>query len=1012
MATGIYSIVLGVVGAIIGAVVTRTPQGAMIGWTIGSTLGAVGEMVFAGTDTVVTKGPRIFDLAIQTSNYGMDIPKVYGISRFAGNVIWAADLREKRKIRHLDGDAEFWEYNYYANFAIGLCEGEIAGVQRIWMDGKLWLDLRNSLELGTTVTSSIQRGDRYAVYPGSETQTADPTIVSFLGADETTAYRGLAYIVFNDLPVRNYGNRVPEVTVEVIANGVSDNEDWEFSLNHSPLGICLDKNFNLITATNTGGALVRVHDGISSTILSSFNPGIPDDAAYTLRGCMVINDDLWVSWTHQTGSLKGYLRKMKGISAAVDKDYELDTTTWIGDFTYYNNKFIIANGGSGKTVAYKLESGSMNQRWSVAQLDSGSRGLTVDADGNLLECNYNGNEIRKRSGLRGALSATLDVSPSAPSAMYYERNYDVMVVVDSSGEITVYDGFTTTIKQTGRMSTTSLALDVVVSDLCTSIQGLSAGDIDVTDLSTNQVTGYIRTGAMSVRRALEPLMATYQFDAAEIDHKLHFIKRGGANQATITEDEIAAHEDGEEMPDKISYTRSQEQDVPKEFSVVYIDKARDYQEGTARSIRMSLNNDNISKIEFPIVLTPTEAKQLAEIMHNTAYTERVRIAFQTSQKYLYLAPTDPITVDGFKMRINTMAISNGLLQIEGLAESDKNYTSTATSEDPAFNDQDLSNEGPTIYQLLDMPILNDVHDNAGFYISVHGLLSGWVGAQLYIGNTNVPGQVILNPTIMGSTEDVLDDADVAVWDTTNSVTVQLDLTSDTLSTATEAQVYNLTNWAAIGVDGAWEVIAFKTVVDNGGGNYTLSNFIRGLRNTEEFTGGHAINDRFVILDISSITAVNDGNLGRYVMSSGLIGIAQIYKVTSLHDDPQENASFEFTNNALGLKPYAPTDINGSRDGSNNLTITWKRSSRINNGWDDYADVPLGEDSEAYEVDCYDTNDGSFGNVVRTIEITSETASYTATQQTTDGLTPGDLIDVKVYQISATVDRGYGRGATI
>jgi hypothetical protein len=561
------------------------------------------------------------------------------------------------------------------------------------------------------------------------------------------------------------------------------------------------------------------------------------------------------------------------------------------------------------------------------------------------------------------------------------------------------------------MSTTSLGLDDVVSDICTACSGIAAGDIDVTDLAGDTVTGYVRTGTMTARKALEPLMAAYQFDAAEIDHKIHFIKRGGANVVTITEDDIAAHEYGSKEPDKIAYSRKLESDVPREFNITYIDPGRDYQEGTARSIRMSLNNSNISKVEFPLVLSATQGKQLAEVMHNTAYTERVRIAFQTWMEYLYLAPTNPITVDGHKMRIERMAIRNGLLQIEGPAESDANYTSGAESEDPGFTDQDLSQEGPTMYELLDIPMLSDLHDNAGFYIAAHGLLSGWVGATLYVGATaGVVGQSVLDATIMGSATTALGDAGVATWDEDNTVTVQLDLSDDELSSATISEVLNLTNWAALGVDGAWEIIAFRDVVDNGDGNYTLSGLLRGLRNTEEFTGGHAVRDRFVMLDIASISLTDYGDLGRYIIGESLIGVSQLYKVTSLHADPQVHASFEFTCNALSLKPYAPTQVEGSRDGSNNLTITWVRSSRLDNGWDNYQDVPLGEDSEAYEVDIID--DDSAETVLRTIEVTSETASYTAAQQTADGLTPGDDVTVRVYQISETVGRGYGREATI
>jgi hypothetical protein len=117
----------------------------------------------------------------------------------------------------------------------------------------------------------------------------------------------------------------------------------------------------------------------------------------------------------------------------------------------------------------------------------------------------------------------------------------------------------------------------------------------------------------------------------------------------------------------------------------------------------------------------------------------------------------------------------------------------------------------------------------------------------------------------------------------------------------------------------------------------------------------------------------------------------------------------FTNNAVSLECYSVADVAGSRDGSNNLTITWKRRTRIGGEWRDNVGPRLGEDSESYEIDVLG---GSPEAVLRTITATSETASYTAAQQTTDGLTPGDPVHIKIYQLSADVSRGYVEDVTI
>ena len=53
-------------------------------------------------------------------------------------------------------------------------------------------------------------------YTGSESQTPDPLIVAKEGADNAPAYRGLAYVVFERLPLADFGNRIPQLSFEVM----------------------------------------------------------------------------------------------------------------------------------------------------------------------------------------------------------------------------------------------------------------------------------------------------------------------------------------------------------------------------------------------------------------------------------------------------------------------------------------------------------------------------------------------------------------------------------------------------------------------------------------------------------------------------------------------------------------------------------------------------------------------------------------------------------------------------
>ena len=91
------------------------------------------------------------------------------------------------------------EYRYYASFAVALCEGEIAGIGRVWADGA-------ELDLATVT---------YRVHTGSETQPPDSLIEAHEGAGNAPAFRGTAYVVFERLALADFGNRIPQLSFEV-----------------------------------------------------------------------------------------------------------------------------------------------------------------------------------------------------------------------------------------------------------------------------------------------------------------------------------------------------------------------------------------------------------------------------------------------------------------------------------------------------------------------------------------------------------------------------------------------------------------------------------------------------------------------------------------------------------------------------------------------------------------------------------------------------------------------------
>jgi hypothetical protein len=211
------SLVLGAVGAAAGSALGSfsfyglTVSGAYLGGALGVTLGTMIDGALM--PPVQRSGPRLSDLSIQSSTEGRPIPKVYGRVRLAGQIIWASRFSETASTSGGKGlgarSVETTTYAYSVSFAVGLCAGPVTRIGRIWADGNL-LD-----PASCTIRSHF----------GSETQSPDPLIVEIEGEANAPAYRGLCYVVFEDLALAAYGNRIPQLQFEIVHTLALDDAD-------------------------------------------------------------------------------------------------------------------------------------------------------------------------------------------------------------------------------------------------------------------------------------------------------------------------------------------------------------------------------------------------------------------------------------------------------------------------------------------------------------------------------------------------------------------------------------------------------------------------------------------------------------------------------------------------------------------------------------------------------------------------------------------------------------------
>lgn len=215
------SLILGAVGSAVGPALFGSfsflgATGAQIGGAIGALIGSeIDSLLMPGTN-IRRSGPRLSDVNIQASTEGAPIPRLYGRMRVAGQLLWATKFKETATTTKSGGgkggpsvSVTETDYTYSISFAVGLCAGVTTKIGRVWADGNL-IDI-------------AQFTTRF--YTGDEAQSFDPLIEEIEGAGNTPAYRGLSYIVFEDMPLAQFGNRIPQLQFEVIRSLSAGNPD-------------------------------------------------------------------------------------------------------------------------------------------------------------------------------------------------------------------------------------------------------------------------------------------------------------------------------------------------------------------------------------------------------------------------------------------------------------------------------------------------------------------------------------------------------------------------------------------------------------------------------------------------------------------------------------------------------------------------------------------------------------------------------------------------------------------
>lgn len=551
-----------------------------------------------------------------------------------------------------------------------------------------------------------------------------------------------------------------------------------------------------------------------------------------------------------------------------------------------------------------------------------------------------------------------------------------------------------------------------VSDVVEAIclrAGLSAGQIDVTGLSgiTRKVRSLALSQIAAPRQALELLASAFFFESTVSD-KIYFRTRGGSAAATIPYIDLGATL-GDDQPDPLALKQANELEIPAQIALTYINISDDYQSDTQMSDRLvSAEPGSVSAVSMAIGLTPSEAKAIADTMLFDQAASVISTNISLLGDYCALEPTDPIiatAADGstFRLRLVKKTDSFPLITFEAVLDDVSVLTQQGITSADYTPGTVVADPIDTLMELLDIPILQDGDNDAGFYVAAKGDGTPWNGAGIYGSIDDVTFDrraTVLENAVFGDCLTTLGDwTGPRVFDETNTVTV--DVGDGTLATNTRDAVLGSQTINAIVIGS--ELLQFRNATLISPGIYELSGLLRGSRGTEWAMTGHAAGERCVALTVAGIRRIQ--------MQNSELGVTRYFKGVTLGRAVSTADSEAFVDYGIGLKPFSPFDFRVSRDASNNCTLSWQRRTRFSTrvigplG----ISIPLGEDSERYDVEIY--SDGTYATLVRTINAITTATTYTAAEQVADGLTPGNQIFARIFQRSAVVGRGYKLEAT-
>ena len=490
-------------------------------------------------------------------------------------------------------------------------------------------------------------------------------------------------------------------------------------------------------------------------------------------------------------------------------------------------------------------------------------------------------------------------------------------------------------------------------------------------------------------------MLAYGSDVFERDGQLVFRNRTAFVQAEVKADDLAV---SSELDGRIESSRASDVETAGQVRLGYVDAQSSYE---LRSVETRFPDDTtvgVSQTDLPLALTKSEGLNSVERWLSEARVARDTIRFALPKSRLSIGAGDVIRYEGHRYRIDR--VDQAESQLLDAVRVESGIYLPSDKADETISVRSFTPPVPVLSVFLDLPLLTGQEVPYAPHVAVGA--DPWPGSVGIWSSSEDAGyelnRLIAASAVIGETESVMTAHSPGLWDRGSPLRVKL--VGGELSSASQTAVLNGANAMAIG-DGSganWEVFQFAEAQVVAPDTYELSNRLRGQLGTDGIVpSAWPIGSTVVLLDLA-LTQID--------LASSSRGLARHYRI-GVASRGFEDSNVTYRTEAfdgIGLRPYPIAHLHAA-DMAGDFLLTWKRRTRIDGDTWQSPEVPLGEDSEAYQLRVIQAS-----ATVAEYTVSQPEFIYTAAMRALDGVSGS--FQIAVAQLSTSFGPGPFRKLTL